>query len=252
MNYKIIFSPTGGVKKVADIISKAIGGDWEKIDICVPEKEMSKINLSENDVCILAVPSFGGRVAQTAVERMRKISANGAKAILLCVYGNRAYEDTLAELKEESEKSGFVSVAAVAAIAEHSIARNIAKGRPDEEDKKVLFEFGKTIKEKLEKNDYTLNHENLKKSGEYRARSAAVSIPETNENCVNCGMCEKICPVGAINENKQTDKEKCMACMKCVADCPKKARGVNTDVLSAISAKLESVCKQRLENELFI
>ena len=54
----------------------------------------------------------------------RKISflkGNGARAVLLVVYGNREYEDTLLELSDVMEAAGFSPVAAVAAVAEHSI-----------------------------------------------------------------------------------------------------------------------------------
>ena len=54
---------------------------------------------------VIAVPSYGGRVPQVAVDRISEIKGNGAKAVLLCVYGNRAYEDTLTELEDSAEKS---------------------------------------------------------------------------------------------------------------------------------------------------
>ena len=52
------------------------------------------------------------------------------------------------ELQEEVEKQGFVCVAAVAAIAEHSIMHQFAAKRPDG-DKKELREFGEKIQQKI-------------------------------------------------------------------------------------------------------
>ncbi len=65
------------------------------------------------------------------MDRINKIKGNGAKAVAVVVYGNRDYDDTLLELKNVLEENGFVVGAMVAAIAEHSIARNLAAGRPD-------------------------------------------------------------------------------------------------------------------------
>ena len=63
------------------------------------------------------------------------MKGNQARAVLVCVYGNRAYEDTLIELKDVADKAGFVPAAAVATIAEHSIMHKFAAGRPDGQQK---------------------------------------------------------------------------------------------------------------------
>lgn len=42
------------------------------------------------------------------------------------------------------------------------------------------------------------------------------------ENCLRCGHCEDVCPVGAISHdvNIVVDPGKCDACLECVAGCP--------------------------------
>ena len=147
MNCNIYFSPTGGTNKVADILVNNLKGEYCDIDIC---RDIESMTLQADDVCIVSVPSFAGRVPQIALERIRKISANGAKAILNCVYGNREWDDTLTELQDTLESCGFVCVAAVAAVAEHSIFRQFAAGRPDGDDAGELSEFARKITEKLE------------------------------------------------------------------------------------------------------
>ncbi len=102
--YNIHFSPTGGTRKVADIICGALEGEFNEIDLCCNIVQMS---LCEEDICLVSVPSYGGRVPVTAIERLKKISGNGAKAVLNCVYGNRAWEDTLTELQDTLEGLGF-------------------------------------------------------------------------------------------------------------------------------------------------
>lgn len=68
--------------------------------------------------------------------------------MLVVSYGNRAYVDTLKELLDFFDNRGFSCVAAIAAIAEHSIMHQFATGRPDESDQKELIEFAqKTNKE---------------------------------------------------------------------------------------------------------
>lgn len=253
-NYNITFSPTGGTKKVSDILKGGIGGEWTDVNLCISEKFLELPKLSGEDVCIISVPSFGGRVPDIAVARIRKISANGAKAILVCVYGNREYEDTLTELSDEAKKCGFNSVAAVSAIAEHSIARQFASGRPDADDEAVLKAFAEKIREKLKNGDFAIHSEIPGSHITYKERGKSSSKPETGDWCIACGICARGCPSGAITfENpKVTDTAKCISCMKCIAVCPKNARSLNPAVLDAVSERLSKVCSERKENELFL
>ena len=102
--YNIHFSPTGGTRKVGDIVCGALDGDFNEIDLCSNVEQRS---LCEEDICLVSIPSYGGRVPATSTERLKMISGNGAKAVLNCVYGNRAWEDTLTELQDTLEGQGF-------------------------------------------------------------------------------------------------------------------------------------------------
>lgn len=84
-----------------------------------------------------------------AGERIAQIHGNQARCVLVCVYGNRAFEDTLIELNDIAKHSGFKVIAAVSAIAEHSIMHQYASGRPDRQDKEELHNISKNILEKL-------------------------------------------------------------------------------------------------------
>lgn len=49
---------------------------------------------------------------------------------------------------------------------------------------------------------------------------------QVNEKCVNCGLCEKICPIGVIkieNGKPKWIKKKCVYCLACVNRCPQMA-----------------------------
>ena len=143
--YDIVFSPTGGTKKVADCLTGTLEGDVTTVDLTDSKQDFDAVQLTREDVAVVSVPSYGGRVPAVAAERLRKVHGNGARAILVCVYGNRAYEDTLVELEDTAKQAGFQVIAAVAAIAEHSIARQFASGRPDAQDAAQLSDFAKQI-----------------------------------------------------------------------------------------------------------
>lgn len=129
---QLIFSPTGGVKRAAGLLSAPMAEQPDIIDLSLPLNGTPRF--SPEDVCLIAVPCFGGRVPEIALERLAQTQGGGARAILLSVYGNRSDEDTLFELKGAAMRAGYVPMAAVRAVAQHSIVPAIAAGRPDEED----------------------------------------------------------------------------------------------------------------------
>ena len=45
-NYSIYFSPTGGTKKVTDILRNALASDWQEIDLC---REVAPMDLTAEE-----------------------------------------------------------------------------------------------------------------------------------------------------------------------------------------------------------
>ena len=250
MLYNIYFSPTGGTKKVADILVNNLGGECREIDLC---REIEGLSLQVEDVCLVSVPSFAGRVPQIAVERLKKIAANGAKAVLNCVYGNREWDDTLTELQDTLESCGFICVAAVAAVAEHSIFRQFAAGRPDKDDAQELAEFARKISAKLDSGVFG----ELNLAGSHVTYKELANIPfkpEANDSCDKCGICAAGCPVGAIDKTdpRKTDKNHCISCMRCRDICPKHARDLDPAFMAAMAERMAPKLGGRKENYLFL
>ena len=249
MFYQITFSPTGGTKKSAELLS-AVWNEKKEIDLCDRREDFSQYSFTAEDICLVAAPSFGGRVPAIATERLRQMQGGGAKAILVAVYGNRAYEDTLVELEDILKDCGFLPVAGAAVVAEHSIMREFAAGRPDAADEKELKGWSAKLKEKAEQGGMVAFPGNRP----YKKYGALPMTPKTNEDCGGCGACAAKCPVGAIPaENpRETDEKKCIACMACVAVCPKQARKVNPVALAGARMMLKKALEGRKENELFL
>ena len=171
---------------------------------------------------LIAMPSYGGRVPALAAERLGKLQGNGAACVLLCVYGNRAYEDTLVEMADLAEGCGFRVIAGAAALAEHSIVRKIAAGRPDGADREVLGEMSGKILEKFRQAADTFPLVVLPGNRPYKKSGGAMMVPKAGKKCVGCGLCASECPAQAISRDslKTAYAKKCISCMRCVEKCP--------------------------------
>ena len=256
--YNIYFSPTGGTKKAADIVCRALadGQNVTEIDLSVYGEDYSRYQFKKGDLCVAAVPSYGGRVPVIAVERLASMSGGGAKAVLMAVYGNREFEDTLVELEDTLAAAGFVCEAAISAVAQHSIVHQYGAGRPDKEDWARLQEFGAEIKRHLTKEGMSeeTDAEWIPGNRPYKPFGIVSLKPQADETCTGCGACAAGCPVQAIpaDNPRETYPEICIACMRCRTICPVQARRLDQTVLDGLTQKLAKVCRGRKENILYL
>lgn len=256
----IYFSPTSTSKRVADAIAQGMGlKNVSVIDVTLAETD--EIHIPQEEVVIIAVPVYGGRVAPLALHRLEAIRGNETPAILVVVYGNRAYEKALMELDAFALRQGFKVIGAATFIGEHSFhteACPIAPGRPDAHDLRFAEEFGEKIADKiLAATDleqlYPVDVRTINRPAQSifgllrllygivkmrKSKVPAPKTPSTNEgSCVHCGICVGKCPSGAITigEEQLTDAGKCIRCCACVKCCPEQARSFPTPFAPLLS-----------------
>lgn len=251
--YQITFSPTGGTRKVAQTIASGIGDSIETLELCVPVSKLTEVTLSTDDVAVIAMPVYGGRIPSLAIERLQsQIKADGAQCVIVAVYGNRAYDDALLEMFNTCTKMGFQVVAAVGAVAEHSIVRKYGATRPDADDMYELKTFGDTVKKALAAGTI-LAKDKLPGKFPYKNPMAGPN-PTADSSCLKCGACADNCPVGAISmaNLRKVDKSLCVSCMRCVSVCPNGARSIGKIMHGMIALAIKKGCAERKKNELFI
>ena len=227
------FSPTGGTKKVANAIAAGFSIPVVEMDLT---KADSAVTLGENDALMAVLPVYAGRVPQISLERLAALKGNGQKAVAVVVYGNREYEDALLETKDVLEANGFQVIAAAAFIAEHSIVRSIAAGRPDAEDEALCRRFASDVMAKAD------DAAPVQVSGNtpYKELKPSAFHPAASESCIKCGVCADQCPVGAIplDDSSRTNNDLCINCMRCVEVCPQHCRALPDAFLTMITQML--------------
>ncbi len=252
---QIVFSPTGGTQRVVNILTSEWNISVNKVDLTNANTDYTVLHFDKDDIAVIAIPSFGGRVPALAAERIKKINGNQALCVIVCVYGNRAYEDTLIELNALAEQSNFKVIAAVSAVAEHSIMHQYATGRPDQQDENQLQDFARKIYSKINDHPSACSTAlQIPGNTPYKKAGGAGLVPKATGKCTSCGLCADGCPAQAINKEniKTADSKKCISCMRCVVTCPQSARKVNNAMVSIAALAIKKACLERKDNELYI
>ncbi len=253
--YIINFSPTGTTKAVLESIAEGMGNETTLYDITPADSSVSA-EITDG-IALFGVPVYAGRVPLICAERMKNITSDGAPAVVVAVYGNRAYEDALVELRDIVSDAGFSVVAGGAFIGEHSYSsaeKPVAQGRPDSADRQCAKDFGSMVMKKI-LSGITQTPE-MNGNVPYKERMGIKgATPQTKtELCGSCGTCTDVCPTDAItiDSTSSSDVEKCIMCCACVKECPADARYIaHQGILERIDMLYKN-CSARKEPELFI
>jgi ferredoxin len=258
----VYFSPTGTTKAVVQGISRGISHrSVEIVDITRPDTRKKPLQTSENELLVIAVPVYMGRVPALLIEWLQAIKARKTPVVCVVVYGNRAYDDALLELKNIMTKCGCKPISCAAYIGEHSFSSPeipVAEGRPDAQDLHHAELFGRKIDEKLQSvfSVDQIPEVNVPGIHPYRGDTKLwiIDFIAVSDECTQCGVCARGCPTGAIDpENSDLiDTEKCITCCACIKSCPKKARSIKTGLVKDASLRLNTRYKERKEPEFFL
>ncbi len=258
----IYFSPTGTTLKTLESIAEGFNGkSVEHINLTLPAGDAATAASPADELVIFGAPVYGGRLPVDAISRFRHIKGTKTPAVVVVVYGNREFEDSLLELKNLAIELGFCPVAGGAFIGEHSFATKdapIASGRPDSLDVQKARDFGARIKEKIVKLQSIDNQLELNVPGRfpYEGGARVMTIaPLTDEDkCTLCGTCATVCPTAAIsiNESVTTAIEGCIRCCACIKICPEEARFWQDAMMTKFTTYLTENCSERKEPLVFL
>lgn len=249
---QVYFSPSGKSEEVCNLVRENVEIETsEDIDL-LRQKTIDKTQFSDEELVIVSIPVFGGRLPKVAAEKVKLLKGNNTPAIAIVVFGNRAYEDAMIELTDIMTENGFNVYGAGAFIARHSIIPEVAKNRPDEVDKKVIKSFTEKCLSKIENSD--TEPYSIRGAHPYRDYAFPIQFkPKTNSNCTKCGKCVDICPMNAIDKKnpRKTIRRKCISCTACINNCPAEARRFGGLMYMNASRQLEAMFSEPKDPEMF-
>jgi len=265
----LYFSATGTTKKIvtgiANRLSENIVGNIEinTVDFTLPEPRKQAASFAKEDIVVVGVPVYAGRVPNVLLKYLKTIAGNGASAVAVVVYGNRNYDDALIELKELLELDGFRVVAGGAFIGEHSFSRTLGENRPDEHDMAAAVDFAGRIYKKMTApgeiptvavkgnkpyRDYYKPRDKNGNPVDIRKVS-----PKTNSDCIDCKLCAESCPMGSIDAGDVSRVTGiCIKCCACIKNCPVGAKYFDDENYLRHKQELEMQFTERREPEVFV
>ena len=226
----ICFSPTHSSHMIGETVLQGLGtGHVSETDLTY-EKPEENLTI-HSGITVIVVPVYGGRIAETALERMEGIFGQDSPAVAVVVYGNRDYE--------------------------HSYRRPdrpIAGGRPDNPDLQKARAFGEQVGRLLNRFQTLDEVAPIVVKGNFPYKVKGPKTPQTPETvaelCTQCGFCIGICPVQAIRLEEEivSDAGRCIKCCACVKQCPNEARLFETPYTDLLFKNFST----RREPEIFL
>ena len=259
----VYFSPTGTTKAVVKGIAKGMNiVNVEHVDITKPNARKKPLYISENELLIIGVPVYMGRVPALLSDWLHAVQAVKTPVVCVIVYGNRVYDNALLELQDILINQGCKPLASAAFIGEHSFHSSelpaASEGRPDKSDLNHAELFGQKINKKLLVISSVDNLPTLTVPGNYPYGGVTklwnVDFISVGNECTQCGICTEGCPTGAIDSENSSliDIEKCTLCCACIKHCPHNARSMKPGIMKDAAKRVYELFRERKEPEFFL
>ena len=139
----LCYSATGVTEKVVRVLmaglEEALGlSGAEFHSFRKPGERAVDYAFGPGDLVVVGSPTYAGRMPnKIAPDFQARLQGSGALAVAAVTFGNRAYENSLAELCALLEAKGFHTVAAGAFPGRHAFTDALGEGRPAWDDKRA-------------------------------------------------------------------------------------------------------------------
>ena len=268
----IYFSPTTNTRRMTLAAAKGVASvfgtqlhfkNWAR-----PRMREQDTVFDSQTLAVVGMPTYAGRLPNLIAPSLKAhLKGNKTPAIAVVTYGNRDYENSLAELVDLLSNNGFIVVAALAAPCAHAFA-DIGTGRPSDQDLMDAIVFGQQVGVNLAQVEYERQLKRVAVPGDpaapyYRPLKAdgtpanfLKAKPEVGaEKCTGCSLCVRLCPMGSVSINPVSGKAEihgvCIKCQACLRGCEPGALSFTDPEFLAHKAMLEANYTEKKDAAVF-
>ena len=267
--WAVSYSATGStdrvVRTIAGALAEKLGLPWEAFSFTRPAEREKGNYFTENDLVVMGTPTYAGKMPNKLLPDFQaKFHGNGALAVAVVTFGNRSYDNSLAELCAVLEGDGFHTVGAGAFVCRHAFTDELAYGRPGWSDEFEMKDFAKKISDKVKcltdiptpvrvPGDAAAPYY-VPKGTDGQPAKFLKAKPKTDlSKCCNCGACARVCPMGAIDPADVSGVPgTCIKCQACVRKCTHGAKYFDDEAFLSHVKMLEANFTDPKKNEVFL
>lgn len=264
----LYWSATGNTRALAlgmgRKLSELFSCEFEEIDFTPAEAREKKRSFRESDLVVVGAPTYAGKLPNKILpDFQEKLEGNRAAAAAIVSYGNRSFDNSLAELKETLERAGFRTAGGAAFSCRHAFTDMLAPGKPSETDLKEAERFAEELAERIgecgaEKFCWEAPGDAaapyyVPRGTDGEPAKFLKAKPRTDmQKCTSCGRCVALCPMRSIDA-KDVSKVPgiCIKCQACVRGCPERAKYFDDAAFLSHVAMLEQNYAEPVRKNVF-
>ena len=267
------FSPTGGTLRVLREFVEPLGmlllSEVEYHSYTLPEEREILPQFDDGDVVVWATPVYAGRIPNKTLDFVRRaLHANGNPSIGIVTFGNRAYDNALAELAGLMKDGGMKPVGAAAVVTRHAFSDTLGAGRPDKRDLTCLDDFAVQMAGRVLAALQGKNLPDLRVPGEAHPERYYTPLKTDNapagflkakpscnaDLCIRCGKCLHVCPMGSIHDSGSVPMFDgiCIKCQACRRICSSGAIAFTDQEYLSHVAMIERTFAEPKKSEFFM